>query len=1230
MKRSLLVTAFLAAMAGHAQFGPPRTIEETETLQPNVLALADLDGDGDNDLVSSSMEGRVGWSANDGDGSFAPPQWITTTAVQARGMDIADLDGDADVDVISASSWNDQVFWYENDGSGSFSEHLVAVADGTWCLEAVDLDGDGDSDILRTSPYDNINWYENDGSGNFGPASLVAASEAVYSAATADLDGDGDIDVLATNSLNDVVFWFANDGDGSFGPEQIVAAAVGGANHATADDIDGDGDDDVLSAAWNENTIAWYENDGTGAFGPQQVISSAVQYAHFVLTADVDGDADADVLSASSIDDKVAWYENDGSGNFGLQQVITTAAYWATSLTTGDADGDGDPDVFSTSWEDDKVAWYANDGSGGFGPQMVLTTSARQPSTMHAADVDGDGDNDLLMGLENVNDSRIVHYENLGGGTTGPQIELTGLVDVPRSLHTADLDGDGDLDLLSASFEDQKFAWYANDGSGTFGPQQVIAIIGSNAMSIRAVDLDGDGDQDVLGGANYGLFRYLNDGSGNFIALSAIAGNHSDVHPADVDGDGDEDHVSIGAGGALVWGANDGLGNFGTETVISVLNASWSIAVADLDNDGDVDALSSASADDMIAWHANDGAGNFGPQQVISILADNAWQVLTADIDMDGDNDVLSISHDDDKVAWYQNDGNGGFGPQLIIDGSVDMAWCATVTDLDGDGDPDLAAAGRGDCITTWYENHAESPYRIEGTAFMDADLNGSYGGLDAPFPYAPVTITPMLSTVMTGASGSYIAFVDTGSFALESSLPDPLWTLTTVPPVQSVQVTTLAPQVTGIDFGWAPAIDTSIVVPGFTLGSAPCGSTGYSWLSYLNQGTRIEQGIITLELDPLFTFLNSVPPPSVIVGNTITWDFDSLAWFEIGLINVEVELPTADSIGSSWTNTTTVTTVDSLGNTTGVFTLEQDQVVGCAYDPNDKQVEPQGYGVHGAVPIDTEWLTYTIRFQNTGTDTAYNVTIVDQLDDDLDRSSLQILGTSHDMTSLQVDADGEAIFRFGDIMLPDSNASVPASQGYLRYRIRPAQGADDGTVITNTASIIFDFNPAIVTNTVSNTLVDCELFHAEIHWHNMEYLVASAGAHYQWYLDGDSIVGANGQWLLVTAPGNYTVEVTNVYGCADVSDAYLVIITGQQEHDSPVLTAVPNPANDHVRLILPRPAVGDVVLYDATGAVVRRMTWPAGCTSLQLDLRALEEGIYFVELVMQEGRNTARVVRLR
>jgi uncharacterized repeat protein (TIGR01451 family) len=139
------------------------------------------------------------------------------------------------------------------------------------------------------------------------------------------------------------------------------------------------------------------------------------------------------------------------------------------------------------------------------------------------------------------------------------------------------------------------------------------------------------------------------------------------------------------------------------------------------------------------------------------------------------------------------------------------------------------------------------------------------------------------------------------------------------------------------------------------------------------------------------------------------------------------------------------------------------------AFDPNDKQVYPQGTGEEGYILADQD-LLYTIRFQNTGTAPAVNVYILDEIDTDLQLGSLEVLESSHPMFTEVLD-NNTVKFRFDNIMLPDSTNNEPESHGFVTYRISMQPGLQPGEEITNTAGIYFDFNAPIITNTVLNTI---------------------------------------------------------------------------------------------------------------------------------------------------------------
>ncbi|MCH8880447.1 MAG: VCBS repeat-containing protein [Planctomycetes bacterium] len=193
-------------------------------------------------------------------------QIISTAADRPVSVFAADLDGDGDTDVLSASQIDDKIAWYENtDGLGSFGPQQIisTAADNAFSVFAADLDGDGDNDVLSASfSDDKIAWYENtDGLGSFGPQQIIStAADGARSVFAADLDGDGDSDVLSASVGDGKIAWYENtDGLGSFGPQQIITTTADGASSVFAADLDGDGDIEVLSASWYDDKIAWYQ-----------------------------------------------------------------------------------------------------------------------------------------------------------------------------------------------------------------------------------------------------------------------------------------------------------------------------------------------------------------------------------------------------------------------------------------------------------------------------------------------------------------------------------------------------------------------------------------------------------------------------------------------------------------------------------------------------------------------------------------------------------------------------------------------------------------------------------------------------------------------------------------------------------------------------------------------------------------------------------------------------------
>jgi uncharacterized repeat protein (TIGR01451 family) len=207
--------------------------------------------------------------------------------------------------------------------------------------------------------------------------------------------------------------------------------------------------------------------------------------------------------------------------------------------------------------------------------------------------------------------------------------------------------------------------------------------------------------------------------------------------------------------------------------------------------------------------------------------------------------------------------------------------------------------------------------------------------------------------------------------------------------------------------------------------------------------------------------------PGFTISGDTVSWTYSNL-------MPGQNQTYQGDFNNGPAGDTVTFTYIDSVfdasWNFKRVYSNSFTYVIACSFDPNDKAVDPPGvYSEH--FTLMNEELQYTIRFQNTGNDTAFNVRILDTLDANLNLSTLQIIASSHPV-SLQATPGGALQFIFSNILLPDSIVDEPGSHGYVVYKIQHNPGLTEGTVIYNTAHIIFDMNPAVVTNTTYNDMV--------------------------------------------------------------------------------------------------------------------------------------------------------------
>jgi len=715
---------------------PTWTAEDIDTSADGAydVHVADMDGDGDMDIVSASYtDDTIAWYENDG---AADPSWsaenIDTNVDGALDIHVADMDNDGDLDIVSASDNDEIIAWYENDGATnpSWSKSIIYYGDNDWPTRVYtgDMDGDGDMDIVSVSYNDDtIAWYENDGNANpsWSASDIATSADGAYDVFAADMDGDGDMDILSASRVDDTIAWYENDGasDPSWTASDIATDAEN-ATSVFAADMDNDGDMDIVSASTNDDTIAWYENDG--ASDPSWTasdIATDADYAESVFAADMDNDGDMDIVSASAYDDTIAWYENDGNANPSwTTREIATSADYATSVFAADMDNDGDMDIVSASWNDDTIAWYENTATFSFDPTWSasdIDTNADGAFSVFAADMDNDGDMDIVSA--SADDSTIAWYENDGASNPSWSPEdIDTNADGAQSVFVADMDDDGDMDIVSASEGDDTIAWYENDGDEE-DPSWSAVDIDTNADGacyVFVADMDNDGDLDIVSASAEDdtiAWYENNNGDGSSWTASDIATSADgarSVFVADMDNDGDLDIVSASEeDNTIAWYENDGNANpsWTASDISTDANGASGVFVADIDNDGDMDIVAAVAGDNTIGWGENDGASD--PSWTISVIAtdaDGAAAVFVADMDNDGDMDIVSVSSDDNTTAWYEN--NNGDGSSWTATNIATSGWNPYglfVADMDNDGDMDIIVAFVEDDKITWYETSA-------------------------------------------------------------------------------------------------------------------------------------------------------------------------------------------------------------------------------------------------------------------------------------------------------------------------------------------------------------------------------------------------------------------------------------------------------------------------------------------------------------------------------------------
>jgi hypothetical protein len=381
---------------------------------------------------------------------------ISNDFTYSYGLCPADIDGDGDIDLVSSDAReHGALYWFENDGTGNFTRHTIFAAPQDMSQElvrmerhvAADMNRDGHPDVVIVdNKAGDIRWFENNGTPKDEkpwPLHTIArgALPGAYDVAMGDVDGDGKIDAVTTSwRLGNQFAWFQHPG--TIDPKneimwvkRVIEDNLAETRTVSLGDINRDGRLDVLGTATKAGLVVWYENPGNPATTQwkKHVIDRTGRPAHGHLV-DMDGDGDLDFVMAAGMAEKmggseispvihqVAWYENvgtPGDGSTWKKHVIGSPFDEGFEAVAADLDGDGRMEVVATAWgPHGRVVWFSNAGdpSGAWTAHVIKEdwTAANQ---VVVADFDGDGRPDIAAGSDKKS-NQVFWWRNEGRRTS--------------------------------------------------------------------------------------------------------------------------------------------------------------------------------------------------------------------------------------------------------------------------------------------------------------------------------------------------------------------------------------------------------------------------------------------------------------------------------------------------------------------------------------------------------------------------------------------------------------------------------------------------------------------------------------------------------------------------------------------------------------------------------------------------------------------------------------------
>lgn len=664
-------------------------------LAPYEAALADMDGDGDQDVVTVDLQdqevGTVSVSLNDGAGGFAASASYPVGPGSAW-LDVGDLNQDGRPDVVVSNSQaqdSKAVTVYMNNGSGGLvSPHFLTAtaAAEPQGITIGDWNGDGQADVaVALMMMGQVKVFWGNGTGNFPSSVSVNTGTTPRDLAAADFNSDGHLDFVVTDM--DGARVFSGTGAGFVGGPYVSNFPTG-CDHVDAGDFNGDGLPDFVTTG---QALTLFLGDGAGNWIRR--FTAVGENPVGIASGDLDGDGKLDVATALYLGGAVSVYYGDGAGNFPMRRDWGVGLA-PNHLAIGDLNGDSKPDIVAPSSQLSQKDFQVllNGGSRTFLGRRDFDVIGNA-NGFAVADFDHDGNQDVIVAVyQSNNDNLKLIRGNNDGTMKDPVLVQSFGNNMPTNVIAADFNEDGWMDAAASIFSPgNSMRVFINNGQGGFLPSVVYPANG-NPGSLAAGDINGDGHLDAIV-VNSALTTntisvFIGLGNGTFLPgyeLSTLVAP-SDVAIADFDNDADLDVlVTHGVSTAVMLFVNNGQGGL-APVIFSLGVAQGTPSVADLNADGWLDvALTTGVASVLF----NDGGSGFTLQQGVAVASGG---VGLADFDHDGDVDMVATDFYRSLASVLLNDGTGQFTAGAVVPTGYQTGRCMGA-DFGKDALPEIVTA---------------------------------------------------------------------------------------------------------------------------------------------------------------------------------------------------------------------------------------------------------------------------------------------------------------------------------------------------------------------------------------------------------------------------------------------------------------------------------------------------------------------------------------------------------